>query len=413
MRAILRAIRAAIVDRNVPLASPGIRIRHQRRCAVSSGSKRCSCTPSFEASVPAGSSGTKVRRVFPTEAAARAWRRDSLRAIERGRTAMPADVTVRELGEELVAGMRDGAIRNRSGERYKPSVIASYDGALQRHVLPALGGRKVGDVTRRDVQALVERLARGGADPSTIRNALMPLRVIYRRAVNADDVDASPVAGVELPAVRGTRERYATAEEAARLIAAVPQRDRALWGLAFYAGLRSGEIAALRWRDIDLDVGEIHVREAWCHKTKTPIATKSAAAVRVVPVPRTLRSLLAAHLDLADDPRAAALVVPSRAGRPFDPSTVYKRADAAWNGAGLARITLHEARHTFASLMAEAGVPIEDLSEFMGHTSINVTVKRYRHLYPGARRRAADALDALLGRADSAARISQVVEVET
>jgi integrase len=408
LRAILRAIRPAIVVHNVPSPTPGIRIRHQRDCAVSSGGRRCSCAPSFEASAPGGSSGVKVRKVFRTEAAARAWRRDALRAIARGRSVVPADVTVRELGDQLIAGMRDGGIRNRSGDRYKPSVIASYDGALQRHVLPAFGARKIGEVARRDVQQLVERLGRDGADPSTIRNALMPLRVIFRRALNAGEVDASPVAGVELPAVRGARERYATPEEAARLLAAVPEHDRALWGLAFYAGLRSGEIAALRWRDIDLVAGEIHVCEAWCHKTKTTIAPKSAAAVRVVPVPRALRLLVEVHLDLVDDPRPAALVAPSRAGRPFDPSTVYKRADAAWSAAGLNRITLHEARHTFASLMAEAGVPIEDLSEFMGHTSINVTIKRYRHLYPGARRRAADALDALLARADTAGRAAQV-----
>jgi integrase len=58
--------------------------------------------------------------------------------------------------------------------------------------------------------------------------------------------------------------------------------------------------------------------------------------------------------------------------------------------------------------MAAAGVPIEDLSEFMGHTSINVTIKRYRHLYPEARRNAARALDAFLERADTAARLAQV-----
>jgi integrase len=115
-------------------------------------------------------------------------------------------------------------------------------------------------VARRDVQALVERLARGGADPSAIRNALI-----------------------------SKRERYATADEAQRLIAVVPERDRVLWGLACYAGLRSGETAALPWRDVDLDAGELHVREAWCHKTKTSIATKSSAAVRVVPLPRALR----------------------------------------------------------------------------------------------------------------------------
>ena len=58
--------------------------------------------------------------------------------------------------------------------------------------------------------------------------------------------------------------------------------------------------------------------------------------------------------------------------------------------------------------MAAAGVPIEDLSEFMGHTSINVTIKRYRHLYPEARRNAARALDAFLDRSDTTARLAQV-----
>ena len=355
--------------------------------------------------MPAGSSGAKVRRSFPTEAAAKAWRRDTLAAISRGRLLLPADVTIRELATELTVGMRDGSIRNRSGDRYKPSVIASYYSALRLHVLPALGGRKVGEVARRDVQALVERLARGGADPSTIRNALMPLRVLYRRAMNAGDVDSSPVAGVELPAVRGRRDRFATAEEARKLIEAVPPSERALWGLAFYAGLRSGEIAALRWRDVDLDASEVHVRGAWCHKTKTAIEPKSVAAVRVVPMPRALREILVEHRGRVDDARSEALVASNRSGRPFDPSVVYKRADSAWLSAGLNRITLHEARHTFASLMVAAGVPIEDLSEFMGHASINITIKRYRHLYPDARRRAAEAMDALLDRADTSARI--------
>ena len=73
-------------------------------------------------------------------------------------------------------------------------------------------------------------------------------------------------------------------------------------------------------------------------------------------------------------------------------------------------IELHGARHTFASLMAEAGVPIEDLSEFLGHSTINLTVKTYRHLYPEARRRAAAALDAFLAAADTATRLRHLPE---
>ncbi len=67
----------------------------------------------------------------------------------------------------------------------------------------------------------------------------------------------------------------------------------------------------------------------------------------------------------------------------------------------MAAITPHEARHTFASLMAAAGVPIEDLSRFMGHASIAITADRYRHLYPEAVRDAQTKMGALLTAAAS------------
>jgi integrase len=101
-------------------------------------------------------------------------------------------------------------------------------------------------------------------------------------------------------------------------------------------------------------------------------------------------------------------VLATASGLPFDPSDLTRCATKSWATAGLQPIELHAARHTFASLMAEAGVPIEDLSEFMGHTTINLTVKTYRHLYPEARRRAAAALDAFLAAADSESRLRQL-----
>jgi hypothetical protein len=80
----------------------------------------------------------------------------------------------------------------------------------------------------------------------------------------------------------------------------------------------------------------------------------------------------------------------------FEPSTLADRARKAWLQAGLSPITLHEARHTYASLMAAAGVPLEDVADYMGHSTVEVTRKLYRHLYPDSRRRAADALEAFL-----------------
>ena len=79
-----------------------------------------------------------------------------------------------------------------------------------------------------------------------------------------------------------------------------------------------------------------------------------------------------------------------------------KRADDAWRAAKLERITLHEARHTYASLMIAAGVNAKALSSYMGHANISITLDRYGHLMPGNEAEAATLLDAAL--ADAARR---------
>ena len=130
-----------------------------------------------------------------------------------------------------------------------------------------------------------------GLSPSTIRNTLMPLRAIFRRAVSRGDVGLNPTAGIELPAVRGRRDRIASPGEAASLLDALPAQDRALWATALYAGLRLGELRALRWEDVDLAIGLIRVNRSWDPKEGV-IEPKSQAARRRVPIPAALRDFL-------------------------------------------------------------------------------------------------------------------------
>lgn len=86
------------------------------------------------------------------------------------------------------------------------------------------------------------------------------------------------------------------------------------------------------------------------------------------------------------------------ADRPFEPSGVSRRAQTAWKTAELEALTLHEARHTFASLMIAAGVNAKALSSYMGHASITITLDRYGHLMPGNEEEAAALLDGYLER---------------
>ena len=93
---------------------------------------------------------------------------------------------------------------------------------------------------------------------------------------------------------------------------------------------------------------------------------------------------------------------------PFQPTRITDRARKAWEAAKLDRIVLHEARHTFASLMIAAGVNTKALSTYMGHANISITLDRYGHLMPGNEDEAAGLLDAYLVRANTQARLAAV-----
>ncbi len=143
------------------------------------------------ASIYSKRDGKKIRKAFPTRAAAKAWREDKLGAVKRGELRAPTATTVRQAAEAFLAGARDGSIPTASGARYKPATLRGYRVGLDKRVLPALGDRRLSEVQRRDVQDLADKLTAEGLSASTVQNTLDPLRVIYRRAIRATKASRS------------------------------------------------------------------------------------------------------------------------------------------------------------------------------------------------------------------------------
>ena len=312
-----------------------------------------------------------------------------------GRGAISRD-TLRDTADVYLAGMRSGSIKNRSGDQYKPKVARDYEASLRLHVLPDLGARRIGEIRSSDLQRLVERIIAAGLSPSAVRNAINPVRAIYRRAVLLGEVSEDPTAAIVLPSVRSRRDRVAEPVEATRLLSAVPEADPIVWALALYAGLRRGEITALRWSDVDTTSREVRVERGWDDKDG-PIDPKSRAGRRVVPMPERLAVIVDVHR--IECPWAAnpeGLVCGRSAATPFGSTGVHGRARRAWKAAGLRPIGLHEARHTYASTMMAAGIEAKELSQYMGHSSISTTLDLYGHLFPSSRHHASSRLDAYL-----------------
>lgn len=371
--------------------TPGIEVRHLESCpAFPKGSKaRCACTPTYRAivSTPDG----KLQRAFPTLAAAKQWREDARVDLRRGALAATSSKTVAEAGREWLDGVHSGSVLNRSGRPYKPSVIRSYEQLLRIYIEPRLGTTPLGELKAADVQRMVDDLVKTGISSSTVRNALMPLRVICRRALRRSEIAANPTIGLELPAPGARSERVATPEEAAALLAALPVEDRALWATALYAGLRRGELQALRREDIDLRRRVIRVRRGW-DRFEGEIDPKSRAGTRVVPIPAELAAVLKPHL--AREPHFE-LVFGRSDLQPFNDAPM-NRALRLWTSAELEPIGLHQCRHTYATFMIAAGVNVKALQTFMGHSTITVTLDRYGHLLPGSGDEAASLLDRFL-----------------
>jgi integrase len=308
----------------------------------------------------------------------------------------PSARTLREVATAWLEGVERGEIRSRSGHLYKPSTVRGYRTSLNERILPLVGDRKLNSITTSDLQEIVDGWQIESQAPATIRNSLKPLQAVFRRARTREGLALNPTHDLDLPAPNPAEVQIVAPETAATLLRALPIEDRAIWSTAIYAGLRYGELRALRWAAIDLASKTIRVRESWDPKEGS-IAPKTRTSKRTTPMPEVVRASL---VELRGRRPAApddALVFATNNGLPFHAASIYRRADRAWAAAGISdRLRLHQARHTYASFMIAAGVNAKALSVFMGHSSIKVTFDLYGHLMPGTEAEAAALLDNFL-----------------
>jgi integrase len=308
----------------------------------------------------------------------------------------PSSTLVKEAAGEWLEAARAGVVRTRSGEPYKPSAIRGYEATLRRTIVPELGHLRLSALTRARIQDLIDRLVARGLAPSTVGNAILPLRAIYRRAVDREEVAVNPTERLALPKDRAARDRVAEPREVDALLRVLPEHHRVLWAAAVYSGLRRGELQALRWSCVDLEAGILRVEKSW-DRVAGLVDPKSRSGERRVPIPGVLRQELLTHR-LRQGAGGTGFVFSATAEHPFDAPNALRVARRAWSRAGLRALGFHECRHTYASLMIAAGVNAKALSTYMGHSSITVTIDRYGHLMPGNEREAAELLDGYLER---------------
>ncbi|MEU8535454.1 tyrosine-type recombinase/integrase [Streptomyces parvulus] len=284
----------------------------------------------------------------------------------------------------------------RQAKPHRPTTAVKAEQHLRVHAYPAFGDKPLARIRRSDVQSWVTGMEKSGMQPSTVRTTFNTIRAVFRAAVEDRVIAASPCQGVSLPDVPRRKVVPLTVDQVRALAEGMPDRYQALVILGAGTGLRPGELFGLQVRHVDFFKRQLRV-EQQVQQTKgggtrvCPPKTKESE--RVVPLPDVVVHALVGHLKTfpagPDD-----FLFQDPAGGPV---VATRLMDSAWRparkSAGLPKVTMHQLRHTYASLLIAAGESVKVVSERLGHTNAAMTLNVYSHLFPdseGKTRRAID-----------------------
>jgi integrase len=261
----------------------------------------------------------------------------------------------------------------------RPSTVRDYRIVVDKVLVPALGDAPLEAITSAHVDAFRTQLvAEGRLSPRTINKYLALIHGVLKRAQRVYGLSANAAAGVERQPARrsGDFDVLSAAEVEALIRGAASAQDAALFATAAYAGLRLGELRALRWRDVDFAKRLIHVRRSYVERDE---GVPKSGRVRSVPmidqVARVLDGLSRREWFTGDED----LVFCNDVGDHFDDSALRRRFYTARAGAGLKRIRFHDLRHTFGTLAVQV-FPLSDVKAYMGHADIATTMIYVHHV---------------------------------
>lgn len=262
---------------------------------------------------------------------------------------------------------------------WKPTALRGYEQILRVHLVPAFRGRTVRSITAEDVQRYKsDRLSKDGLAPKTVNNHLGVLGSLFEDAVKWRYAEHNPARQVKPCRADRVDEDFDfwTAEESDSFLAAIMEvrpRWTPFFLTALRTGLRLGELAALRWTDVDFVARKVHVRRSFSHGAET--LPKSGKG-RSIPMSPRLYSTLAEH-KLAHG--GGERVFLSDEGEVLDSNRVKHAFWAGIKAADVRRIRIHDLRHSFASQLVIAGESLFKVQTLLGHSDSTMT-QRYAHL---------------------------------
>lgn len=327
--------------------------------------------------------GKKYTATGNTEAEAIMKLADKLTAAKRGEETIGGSMTVDAWFEKWVKTYKEP-----KGLTQKS--LGMYREKYSHYISPAIGRMKMQSVTEIHLQVILNE--QSDKSTSHVKKIRLVMQEMFRRARQARIIPYDPAELLELPATTQRKRRAITPTERSAILAIADTHRCGLWILTLlYTGMRPGETAALKWKDVDFERNVINVtsaKESGSQKIKAP---KTAAGIRTIPIHAYLRDRLLQKKGSPDSP-----VFPTMSGGWQNENSMrrlwtgFRRDLDIQLGAETYRnkiihsviaddLTPYCLRHTFCTDMLSAGVPLAVVKEIMGHSDISITANVYTH----------------------------------
>ena len=298
--------------------------------------------------------------------------------------------------------------------RIREYTASTYEGVLRLHIVPALGDVKVQELRAQHVQSFLDSLSARGLATGTVTRIYSVLRRALEQAYKWGLVVRNVADQIEPPRGKAAKMQALTPDEAARLLAEIKgDRLEAYYTVALTLGLRRGEALGLRWEDLDFLGARLRISRS-LQRVNGQLKVqevKTAAGYRSIKLPALLLEALMQHHSRQVEEREAkgaawqdsGFIFCTNIGTPIEPRNIRRHFLLRLEKAGLPPVRVHDMRHTAASLMYAQGIPLEVISEILGHADKRTTANIYLHIFEKAHDEAADRMNTWLQKGSDAA----------
>ena len=296
-----------------------------------------------------------------------------------------------------------------SSPKLRPTTQATYENRIYGHIIPSVGKIPLSKLTQNDLQQFYAKLKRTGRKVNVelkgtgvsdrmVRSCHALCRSSLEKAVEEGLITRNPSIGCKLPPKKNGEMKVLTQNEIVRLLnQAYDEGYYEMFLLELTTGMRRGEILGLKWRDLNLETGELSIKRQLT--TKGISVPKTKSSIRTVLLPPDM-------LDLLREMKKTAkydwiFPSPVKEGEPRNPTAITKRFRIMLERAHCKHVRFHDLRHTFATMALENGIDVKTLSAMIGHVSSETTLNIYSHVTDTMRAQAAVKIDREIGGTDA------------